>query len=84
MPCRCGQANSSSQQMKSGDEHTLFGVGVLMVPLPDVVVLVAGVVAELDAGVEVDVPGVVELDVVLVSLAPDVMGTAGPSTETQI
>jgi hypothetical protein len=55
-----------------------------MVPLPDdVVVLVAGLVVELDVGGEVDVPGAVELAVVLVALAPDVMGTAGPSTETQ-
>lgn len=67
-----------------------------MVPLPDdVVVLAAGVVVELDAGGVVDVPGEVELVllvvveplelpvVVVVALAPDVMGIVGPSTETQ-
>lgn len=56
-----------------------------MVPLPDdVVVRVAGFVVELDVTGEVDVALVVELAVVLVALPPDVMGTAGPSTETQM
>lgn len=40
----------------TGGQNTLLGVGVLMVPLPDdVVVLVAGFVVELDAADEVDV-----------------------------
>ncbi len=77
-----------------------MGVGVVMAPLEDVVVLVAGVVVELEAVVvvvegrlvvelmvvDVDCAGEVEVpdeDIVVLSLAPVVMGTAGPSTETQ-